>query len=434
MNKQKQTLTLLLCLLPFFVGAQHLADLYKSGSIVLTADPSYGNKNDWNKLLPEYAQKDFGHETGVSKNIVVAPDGSVFMSHRTRHSISKFDKYGNFLFEFGKKGGKKASDFIYMPSVEGILDNKYLYTTAVDGRMHFFDLNGKWVKTLTLKYMPLKTIPLKNGTIAILGHVPWKNSQSKSIISLLDFRTGKEKAIYSEIESYAQQGIVTIEPYTVKDQNGKEQKCGPAISLGNPVSDGTYSKPFLAFSSDGKLVLGNPQTAEIRTIDYTGKVIRSFKANITSQAISSTDRNNYYEKAKGNFSQIKSMIGGDSHGKEYVEYYQREYLKQIEKFKEPAYYPPHLPYFSQLMVDSDNNILLFRYTKEEGSNKFDVFSFDTQGKKIATSSFLSKEYELQINPNIFKFHGGNIYSFAKLKSVKSGNPMRLVKFRLEKEK
>lgn len=434
MNKQKQTLTLLFCLLPFFVGAQRLADLYKSGNIVLTADPNYGNKNDWNKLLPEYAQKDFGHETGASKNIVVAPDGSVFMSHRTRHSISKFDKYGNFLFEFGKKGGKKASDFIYMPYAEGILDNKYLYTTAVDGRMHFFDLNGKWVKTLSLKYMPLKTIPLKNGTIAILGHVPWKNSQSKSIISLLDFRTGKEKTIYSEVESYTRQGILSIEPYTVKDQNGKVQRCGPAISLGNPVSDGTYSKPFLALSSDGKLVLGNPQTAEIKTIDNTGKVTRTFKADIAAQAISAADRNEYYEKAKANLGQIKNMLGGDSHSKEYIEYYQREYLKQIEKFKDPGYYPPNLPRFSGLMVDSDNNILLFRYTKEEGSNKFDVFSFDSQGKKIAASSFLSKEYELQINPNVFKFHGGTIYSFAKLKSVKPGNPMRLVKFRLEKER
>src|ERR1035437_5190548 len=213
----KRSIFFVAIMISFTLQAQQLASIYKGGEIKLVPDAEYAKNADWNKLFPDYNQTDGSSTIGVYKQIVVAPDGSVFMSHHTRHSISKDDKNGNFVKEFGKKGGKKASDFIYMPSVEGILDGKYLYTTAVDGRMHFFDLNGNWVKTIKLKYLPLGSVPLKGGKIALLGSTSWKGNISREIISILNFADNKEKIITSKFEPYAFEKQITINPITYTD-------------------------------------------------------------------------------------------------------------------------------------------------------------------------------------------------------------------------
>jgi hypothetical protein len=110
--------------------------------------------------------------------------------------------------------------------------------------------------------------------------------------------------------------------------------------------------------------------------------------------------------------------------------YIEQFKPMIERLRDPANYPAYLPYFSEIIVDSDNNILLFHFTSEEGSNKFNVYTYNSQGAKIATSTFTADNYDLKINPSIFKFHNGSIYSYVKMKGT-THNPMRLVKFDLK---
>jgi hypothetical protein len=413
-------------------GQALLSAVYQNGDVSLVPDAGYGQQNDWESLFPDYGQTMVNKPVGVSKHIVVAPDGSVFMSHRTRHSISQFDKDGNFVREFGKKGGKNPADFIYMPSVEGILDGKYLYTTAVDGRMHFFALDGKWVKTITLKYLPLGTVPLKNGKIALLGYVPWKGEQSRNIISILNFNTGKEQTVHSEFEPYATHKTIHIQPFTYRDKNGKERRSG-TMTCSVPFSHPTYYRRRFATDKDGNLVIANPANGEITVFDGTGKKLRQFKTDIQPETITAEDREAYYESA------VESIKKWENETKEtgcsdYQEKYMEQYKQQVEKFRDPANYPANLPYFSEMLIDSDNNILLCRFTREAGSNRFDVFTYDSQGKHIATSSFVADGYDLKINPSVFKFYNGFVYSWLKINNVESGNPFRLVKFKVENKK
>ena len=182
MKKIIFSIALALCIYSSF--GQNLTDVYKKGAVNLQEDAGFGIKNNLEELFYDIdARRDEGKD-GKNKAIVVAPDGSIFMSHRSRYSISMFDKNGNFVKEFGKKGGKE-SDFVYMPYVAGILSGKYLATRAVDGRMLFFDLNGKWVKTLSLDYMPLENAMLGNNKFAILGHTSWENKTRISLIFYL---------------------------------------------------------------------------------------------------------------------------------------------------------------------------------------------------------------------------------------------------------
>jgi hypothetical protein len=425
----KKILFIALLFISATVWSQQLASIYKGGDIKLVPDAAYAQNNDWNKLFPDYNQTAWGKTTGMNKQIVVAPDGSVFISHHTRHSISKFDKNGNFVKEFGKKGGK-ASDFVYMPSVEGILNGKYLYTSAVDGRLLFFDLSGNWIKTIRLKYGPLGTMPLKDGRIAIVGHVPCGNG-AKSIISLLNFTDGKEKIISSEFRFYTNEKTIVIQPYTYTDKDGKVQKIGGTTTHSLPFAHPMYYRVRFATTTNGNLVAAYPATGEIAIFDNTGKKIRQFKADLKPEVITTEDREGYYQNAAKDLKKLEENVAKSEKDKSYRENYIAQYKQQLEKFRDPGNYPANLPYFSEMIVDSENNILLFRFTREEGSNKFDVYTYNSTGSKIATTSFISDKYDLKINPAVFRFHNGSIYSILKVKNA-VGNPLRLVKFDLKK--
>jgi len=428
----KRIIYILMLFVSVSISAQQLASIYKGGDIKLVADVNYAKNINWDKQFSDFNQTAWEKPIGTSKQIVVAPDGSLFMSHHTKYSISKFDKNGNFVREFGKKGGKKASDFIYMPSVQGILDGKYLYTTAVDGRIHFFDLNGNWVRTIKLKYMPLGTMPMKGGKIAIIGHVPCGKG-AKQIVSLLKYADGKEKIISSTFDLYASSNekMIKINPYFYKDKDGKEQRIGNWIGCSLPFSHPSYYRVRFATNSVGNLVAAYPATGEIAIFDNTGKKLRQFKADLKPEVITAEDREEYYQNAAKSLTKLEENVAKKTKDKEYWDSYVAQYKQQLEKFRDPANYPTNLPYFSEMMVDSENNILLFRFTREEGSNKFDVYTYNSTGSKIATTSFISDKYDLKINPSVFRFHNGSIYSILKVKNA-VGNPLRLVKFELKK--
>ncbi len=419
---KKQVIFLFFAVLALNIAAQSLQNIYQQPIIKLIPAANYGQNNDWDKI-------ESNSNAEKSKQLAVAPDGSVFLSNKLRYSISKYDKSGNFVKEFGKKGGKSLSDFIYNPTVQGVLDGKYVYTAAVDGRLHFFDLNGSWVKTLRLDYMPLNTIPLKNGKIVILGHVPMRNG-SKHILSICDTDTKKQKTITSETVSYAKENEsrILISPIEYIAKDGSKQK-GPAISISLPLNDTFISRERMATDSKGNLIIGYPMQGKIRIYSADGTKIKEFKLDMRRENISKEDMEGYYQKAKKQMDDLEKTINIEN--REYKEKYIAQYRSQLEKFRNPENYKQGLPYFAEMIVDSDDNILLFNFTKEEGSNKFDVITYSKNGNKIGTSSFVSDEYKLNFNPAVFKFYKGQIIAYQELKS-KTGNNMRLVKFNLGK--
>lgn len=411
------------------LNAQSLADLYKSNEIRLTPDPAYAANANWTTIFHDYEQKDNGRSTGENKSLVVAPDGSLFVSHRTRHSLSRFDAGGNYLGDFGKKGGKSQADFIYMPSVQGILDGKYVYTTAVDGRMHFFDLKGNWFKTLKLNYMPLHSIPLRGGKIALLGYVPYKGAQARIMVSILNIADGKEKVIRSEFQPYATQKKIVIDPYFYKDENGKEQRIGNWITTNLPMTDPSFYRLRMEVTKSGNLVTASPASGEITTYDPNGKIISQFTTVLASEKITADDREDYYNKALEQLKKLEKDMESAGKHKEYWNHYLAQYRQQLSKFRDPANYPDQLPGFSELIIDSDDNLLLFRFTRKKGSNQFDVFTFSSQGKKIGTSRFSAEGYQLRITPSTFRFHKGSIYALTK----DNNNVLKIEKFKLSVE-
>ena len=152
--KKTILITLILGLFVSYGTSQKLLDIYKNGPVKLIPDKTYGAKNNWESLFNLYYDT-LNLIEGLKeeyKKIIVAPDGSVFMSHKNRHEIWKFGPDGSFLKSFGSKGGK-AYQFPYLPSIEPVVDGKYIFTTDANARLKFFDLEGNYYKSITLKYM-----------------------------------------------------------------------------------------------------------------------------------------------------------------------------------------------------------------------------------------------------------------------------------------
>jgi hypothetical protein len=100
-------------------------------------------------------------------------------------------------------------------------------------------------------------------------------------------------------------------------------------------------------------------------------------------------------------------------------------LKDINK------YFPTLPYFSNIIVDDEGNLLVFEFTSQEEkkSNIFNVVAYDANGQKLARTSFICDDYDLSFSDAKFVISKGYVYAVAKLKNA-TGMPLRLVKFKI----
>jgi hypothetical protein len=106
-------------------------------------------------------------------------------------------------------------------------------------------------------------------------------------------------------------------------------------------------------------------------------------------------------------------------------------LSMIDKLKNSEGYFPHLPYFSNIIVDDEGNLLVFEFTSrdEKQSNIFNVIAYDNTGKKLARTSFICDDFDLSFSESTFVISKGYVYAVAKLKNFK-GMPLRLVKFKI----
>ncbi|MBV2247915.1 MAG: hypothetical protein KUL83_12165, partial [Lentimicrobium sp.] len=108
-----------------------------------------------------------------------------------------------------------------------------------------------------------------------------------------------------------------------------------------------------------------------------------------------------------------------------------QFKQQVEKYLDPAYYPEKLPSVSQAMFDSDNNLLVFAFTKESNANEFAFYSYDNLGNKIGRSTFKTDNYDLNFSDSKFIFYKGDVIGVQTLKDENSKIPVRLVRFRLD---
>jgi len=406
--------------------AQSLLDVYKKGPVKLTPDMEYAQGNQWDKVFETYYDAIYGNR----KSIILMPNGSVVVNHPNRNYYSLFDANGKFVKEFGITGSS-GNRFQKTNAIQGVISNNFFTGLDNMGKMLCFDFNGNYVKTLTLDYMIRDMIPLNNNKIAVVGWVIWSD-RFREFVAIVDYQTNEQKIIW--------------EHFTKRDDTGNNrqlfnysyrfEKGGMMSFTTMPYSKrtGVSSPPQIAFVND-RLIVALPHNGEILTYDVNGKLTSKEKIEWGKNYISVEEQKEIQKKAIERYSNRKDdvMYWDTRFSQEELREENKKMLetliKEMEADLNRISTPIPIPVFSNIIKDSDGNLLFFEMPESEGANKFNVWIYRNGGKFECQSSFVCDDYDLSITPSKMVFHNGYIYSLQTLKNA-VGNPLRLVRFRI----
>jgi hypothetical protein len=258
---KKPLAILSMAILGAFPPATRLVDLYRAGPVVVRAD------EDWTANLPPDL---FFESRG---DIAVAPDGSVFVSNTSRHTIYKFDPKGRFVKRFGQKG--QGPGDLTFPGRLSILDGQYLVVGeyATNQRLSLFDLDGNLVKLLGTGRFTSQAIALGDGKIAyvsIKGRLEPDEMVKRCEVLTIDWRSG------------AQRSVVAHEIRMPIARFG----AGGIISSGN-------TGVLLAPTSEGGLVVGRTDKAELEVFTADGAKVRTIDTGWKPVPVTAQYRDRY---------------------------------------------------------------------------------------------------------------------------------------------
>ncbi|MBU0982278.1 MAG: hypothetical protein KKA42_00285, partial [candidate division Zixibacteria bacterium] len=258
--------SVLMCFAPA-LSAADLVNLYRSGELHLTVDKSFAAD-----------EVSFG-DSDACTDIAVADDGSVFAATCDGWSICKFSPTGKLLATIGEKGSGEGQ-FRNRPSLGGILDNRYVFTTESNGRITVFDVSGRYVKTIALDYMPLQAVALQDGNIAVVGHVAYSGKRVRNIAVVINIQSEAETIVASRIEDNPAGTVVEV----------KAPGDRGTIAIGSPFGN---PRMVIAATGDGNLVVGFGDQDYLRVLDPSGVELGRFSLDIKPLRITQTERDEY---------------------------------------------------------------------------------------------------------------------------------------------
>lgn len=389
---------LLLCVLLAFFGKVYAQEInYTANTIKLIPDKTYLPNADWKALFFDETKNDIPSKVGINKQVAFGPEGNIFICNRMDYSVKKLDNTGKLIKTFGKKGGNPG-EFVYNPDFHGILDNKFLVFSDSQGRINFFDLDGNFVKLISLDFGILNMYPLNNGKLIIQGSVPY-GTKSKKLLAELDYNTEEYIQIYYTFQDYNDpEGGISI-PY----------KKG-MIGFGPPFSS---RRSMFRVTDEGKIIFCTNNSDKILTFTKNNGVYQKSEFAIKTNPIPVTDeeKDEYYKKFKERL--IKNDIDP----------------VYAEKVKEKGFFPDHLPYYYNLIVDDKSNCLFFIYSNENKDHVFQAYSIE--GKFLGESEFKIDGYDLMSKLSHFRFNDGYVYTLALKHNEEI--PLRILKCRIMAE-
>ncbi len=378
---------LLLVLPLFFQGIlfPQLESLYKSGTIKMVVDSSFGSQTDWeNQFYDMY------------KSMTMAPDGSLFISNSRQHNITKISATGQVVKTFGQKG--QGTSDVTSPHHLSILDQKYLVVgeSPLLRRISLFKLDGKFSQIIRTNHECYFPQALKDSRIVYYSILSDNTNVKKYTVWIKDVITGIEIK------------VVSVELLT-KDKLRPDKNT--LIYIGNH-----WGELILKQTGDGNVLVGISNQPDINIYSPQGKWLRSFRLNITPLSVTSTYIRDYKQLILEDFASTRDG---------------RPSLDIIKKASFSELIPSTLPYYRQIVVDSAGNILVFRWLDcvRGGMEKFLVYS--------ATGNFINEvlldtgQFEVEIDyrwENLL-FTNSGIFAYVPLKNNEDSNP-RIIKIKV----
>jgi hypothetical protein len=388
----KPIITIILALFVFSPAIPQPID-FNADKIKLVADGSFLPDADWNALFYDWKTANDENGTGFQKDFAIASDDRVIISNRSNYSVYILDKSGKLIKTFGKKGGKPG-EFLYRQDFHGILDDHLLVFSDHQGRINFFDLDGNFVKMITIDFMPLNIYPIKDSRILVKGHVPM-GTFARKVLAVLDYNTEKYNVFYS-----------FDEPYKMDNKIVFSGKMGGQVSVGSGYS----SQWFTRLTPSGNVISAKNNSSKVNVFSPARNSYSEsgFEISIQAVPITQQDKDAYYD----NFKNRLKKVGEDT-----------TYAEQIRK---ESFFPEHMPYYYNILVDENNNCMFFIYNNENKDHLFKAYS--TSGEYLGESEFVVEDYDLLFQANPVIIRDGYLYATALNKGAT--NPLRLVRFRM----
>ncbi|MFA9389003.1 MAG: hypothetical protein ACERKD_04320 [Prolixibacteraceae bacterium] len=425
---KKLTIILIIAFIASQGRSQNLIDIYKKGTVKLVPDTEYGKGNEWDKVFTSYFDTLYSKPMGNRKSITITPDGSIAIDHAYHNYFSKFDPNGKFIKEFYITS-ETGYQYKKTSGIAGVVnDNTFFGGLDNLGRMLCFDFDGNYKKTLKLDYMVKQIVSLPNSKIAVVGWVIWKD-KFRDFVSIVDYETNEEKIIWDHFT----ERCGDIGDHCELFKYSYKFKAGGAVSLSTmPFANrlGMQSPPKIE-SIGNHLIIAYPETGEIVVCDLNGKVLSKKQLNSTTNMLTIAEQKEIQQTAIDKYKNFdkpffKTSKMSPEEGQKAMQTLIGQMEDDLAKIKDPI----PLPYFSNIIKDSDGNLLIYEFPKEENANKFNVWVMKNGGEFVCQSTFVCDDYELEINPSKFVFHDGYVYGLQKLKNAE-GMPLRLQRFKLE---
>jgi hypothetical protein len=319
-------------------------DVYKKGPIKLNLDPEFGKDTDWETLFFD-----------GKKQIAVAPDGSVFATDVGKDKIYKFNKNGKLLKAFGKRG--QGPGDVIQPGNISILDNRCVVVKegGLNSRFSLFDLDGRFLDIVKTPHYCQDSIALKNNKIAYTTNITGEKDNKETLnVYIIDIKTKKSTLVasFTQRRLKSRISIHSLEP-----------------------------KVIINHTIDRNLIVGFNMEPEISLYDPVGKKLKSFKMNAQRKKVTEEKKEKIYQK-------MLETIGKKPGIK-------KHFLNHLKN--SPELFPEFLPYFCNMAIDPDGNILIFN-EDQTGNSKNVVFQFySSRGEYLGQSRIDYGQYRLHNN-------------------------------------
>lgn len=412
-----------------FSWGQSLLDTYKSRSVELIPDMEYAENNNWDKVFASYYDTLYNKPMGNRKSLVVMLDGTVVVNNAYRNFYTRFLPDGSFHEEFGISNSEGRRLKKAYPIVGVVNDNTFITGLDNMGNMRCLDFNGKHKKTLKLNYMARQILPLSNGNIAVVGWVIWK-TKFRDFVAIVDYKTNEQKIIWEHFTPRTELG--KHDQLFYYSYNFEKQGAISCTTMPFSSATGMKARPRLACVNN-ELVIANPSSGEISTYTLEGKLISKKQMDLKSGQITVEEQKVIQQKAIEKYKSLNPLRFEGFAGKASADESKKVHnylIRAMEEDLNRITKPIAKPYFSTMIQDSDNNLLFFDFAEKKDANQFNVWVYKNGGGFICQSSFVSKDYRLQINPGKMVFSKGYIYGLQEIKES-SNVPLRLVRFKLQ---
>jgi hypothetical protein len=264
---------------------------------------------------------------------------------------------------------------------------------------------------------------MSNNKLAVVGWVIWKDS-FRDLVAIVDYETNEQKIIWDHFTKDSGIEKNTLFNYSYTFHNGGIVHFGSMPYTGRLG----VSPPQISFVNN-RLIVALPHSGEILMYDVNGKLISKETVGWGKSTISVAEQKEIQQKAIEDYKSQKSIWAPEGTPKEESAKALATILKEMEADLTKISAPITVPVFSNVIKDSDGNLLFFEIPKEEGANKFHVWVYENGGKFVCECTFECDDYDLAITPSKMVFHKGYIYALQTLKN-KKGMPLRLVRFRV----